>query len=124
MSNSPISSSAVSRAAVSATIPKLLFVHGAEQRELLLAHVPFGIGRKTGKDLEIPDPRISRDHAEIVLEGTDYFVVDPGSKLGTFVNGERINQKKKLTPNDRIEFGAGVGAHVVFAPSNDQQSSI
>lgn len=102
-------------------MPKLLFVHGAEQRELMLAPLPFGIGRKTGKDLEIPDPRISRDHAEIVQEGNDYYVVDPGSKLGTFVNGERV-AKRKLAPNDRIEFGVGVGAHVVFSPKQDQSS--
>lgn len=102
-------------------MPTLLFVHGAEQRELVLTPLPFGIGRKTGKDLEIPDPRISRDHAEIILEGADYFVVDPGSKLGTFVNGERIH-KKKLAPNDRIEFGVGVGAHLVFAPIGEKSS--
>ena len=94
-------SSSIARS--SSTLPTLLFVHGAEQRELVLTPLPFGIGRKTGKDLEIPDPRISRDHADIILEGADYFVVDPGSKLGTFVNGERIT-KKKLVPNDRIEF--------------------
>src|SRR3954466_13725296 len=122
MSSSPLSSSsAISRAAVSATMPKLLFVHGAEQRELPLAPIPFGIGRKTGKDLEIPDPRISRDHAEIICENGEYFVVDPGSKLGTFVNGERIT-KKKLAANDRIEVGVGVGAHIVFAPTGEESS--
>src|SRR5881275_1041275 len=118
MSSSPLSSSSTARA-VSAAMPKLLFVHGAEQRELMLAPLPFGIGRKTGKALEIPDPRISRDHAEIVCEGKDYFVIDPGSKLGTFVNGERVT-KRKLVPNDRIEFGVGVGAYVVFAPATEQ----
>lgn len=114
------STSSVARA-ISATLPKMLFVHGAEQRELGLTNLPFGIGRKTGKDLEIPDPRISRDHADIIVEGNDYFVVDPGSKLGTFVNGERIS-KRKLSPNDRIEFGVGVGAYLVFAPANEQSS--
>jgi len=119
MASSQISSS-IARAA-SSSQPMLLFVHGAEQRELVLTPLPFGIGRKTGKDLEIPDPRISRDHAEIVLEGSDYYVVDPGSKLGTFVNGERVS-KKKLAPNDRIEFGVGVGAHLVFAPIGEKSS--
>jgi sigma-B regulation protein RsbU (phosphoserine phosphatase) len=85
----------------------------------MLAGVPFTIGRKTGKDLEIPDPRISRDHAEIILEDGHYFIVDAGSKLGTFVNKERV-QKKKLTRNDRIEFGVGVGAQLIFDPLLDQ----
>ena len=56
-----------------------------------------------------------------MLEGSDYYVVDPGSKLGTFVNGERVS-KKKLAPNDRIEFGVGVGAHLVFAPIGEKSS--
>jgi sigma-B regulation protein RsbU (phosphoserine phosphatase) len=77
--------------------------------------MPFCIGRKTGKDLEIPDPRISRDHAEIVCEDGDYYVVDTGSKLGTYVNKERV-QRRKLVRNDRIEFGVGVGAHLIFDP--------
>jgi sigma-B regulation protein RsbU (phosphoserine phosphatase) len=106
-------SSATSRA--SGLFPSLLYVHGAEQKELALSLMPFCIGRKTGKDLEIPDPRISRDHAEIVCEDGDYFIVDSGSKLGTYVNRERV-QRKKLTRNDRIEFGVGVGAHLVFDP--------
>ncbi|MCU1284192.1 MAG: Serine phosphatase RsbU, regulator of sigma subunit [Acidobacteriales bacterium] len=95
--------------------PSMLFVHGAEQRELRLSLLPFCIGRKSGKDLEIPDPRISRDHAEIVCEEGDYYVIDCGSKLGTYVNKERV-QRRKLVRNDRIEFGIGVGAHLVFDP--------
>ncbi len=99
----------------------ILFVHGAERREIPLRNTPFGIGRKTGKDLEIPDPRISRDHAEIVCEEGIYYIVDGNSKLGTFVNKERIT-KHKLARNDRIEFGVGVGAHVIFDPTTDESS--
>jgi pSer/pThr/pTyr-binding forkhead associated (FHA) protein len=99
----------------------ILFVHGAERREIPLRTTPFGIGRKTGKDLEIPDPRISRDHAEIVCEEGVYYIVDGGSKLGTFVNKERVT-KHKLARNDRIEFGVGVGAHLIFDPTTDESS--
>ena len=43
--------------------PILLYVQGAEQRNIELEHTPFTIGRKTDKDLVIPDSRVSRDHA-------------------------------------------------------------
>ena len=100
----------------------MLFVHGAEQREMILSLAPFAIGRKSGKDLEIPDPRISRDHAEIVCEEGNYYVVDGGSKLGTYVNKDRV-QRRKLLRNDRIEFGVGVGAYLVFDPQEDHSSA-
>src|SRR5437868_464727 len=119
----PISSSSSSaaitgRAPKSGIFPTILFVHGSEQREMALS-VPFCVGRKTGKDLEIPDPRISRDHAEIILEDGAYYVVDQGSKLGTYVNRERV-QKHKLKAGDRVEFGVGVGAQIIFEPIVDQ----
>ncbi len=103
-------------------LPKLLFINGAEQREIQLSLMPFRIGRKTGKDLEIPDPRVSRDHAEIVCENGDFFLIDTGSKLGTFVNGDRV-ERKRLTRNDRIDFGVGVGAQLVFEPVSDKSSA-
>ncbi len=99
--------------------PSLLFVNGAEQRKLNLTLLPFAIGRKSGKDLEIPDPRVSRDHAEIVCEEGDYYVVDLGSKLGTYVNKQRV-KRHKLQRNDRIDFGMGVGAHVIFHPAMEE----
>ncbi len=120
MSSAPISGTITARPPKAAGgFPTLLYVHGAEQKELQMGPMPFTIGRKTGKDLEIPDPRISRDHAEILCEDGAYYVVDGGSKMGTFVNKQRVT-KHKLTPNDRIEFGIGVGAQLIFEPANDQ----
>ncbi len=107
------------RAPKTGAFPTLLYVHGAEQKEMQLGPMPFTIGRKTGKDLEIPDPRISRDHAEILCEEGAWYVVDGTSKLGTFVNKERIT-KHKLVQNDRIEFGIGVGAQLIFDPAAEQ----
>lgn len=115
------SSSGAARAVRQPIYPTVLFVHGAEQREFSLSMMPFTIGRKTGKDLEIPDPRISRDHAEIVAEDGNYFVVDLQSKLGTYVNRQRIT-RHKLCKNDRIEFGIGLGAQLIFEPVHEDSS--
>ena len=59
--------------------PSLLYVQGAEQRTIELEHTPFTIGRKTDKDLVIPDSRVSRDHAQIISENGDFWVIDQTS---------------------------------------------
>lgn len=118
----PLSSSASAVSALSSASPVLLFVQGAEQRSIPLERTPFSIGRKTDKDLVISDSRVSRDHAVIIAEDGDYYVVDQGSRHGTFVNGQR-RQRHKLSPNDRVDFGARDAAYVVFNPDHLPSSS-
>src|ERR1700730_13494106 len=100
----------------SGIFPVLKFVQGSEQKDFVLNRNPFSVGRKVDKDLVIADPRVSRDHAQIVLESEGFFLVDQGSKHGTFVNGERI-QRQKLERNDRLEFGARDSAYAIFNPA-------
>ncbi len=102
--------------------PSVLYVQGAEQRTIELEHTPFTIGRKTDKDLVIPDSRVSRDHAQIVIEAGEYWVIDQGSRHGTYVNGIK-RERHKLQVNDRVDFGARDGAYVVFNPDHPQSSS-
>src|SRR5712671_1593048 len=99
----------------SGVFPILVFVQGNEQRMMNLDHTPFTVGRKVDKDLVVADPRVSRDHALITSENGQFWVVDQGSKHGTFVNGERV-QRKTLERNDRVEFGVRDVAYVVFHP--------
>jgi sigma-B regulation protein RsbU (phosphoserine phosphatase) len=102
--------------------PTLLYVQGAEQRNIELEHTPFTIGRKTDKDLVIPDSRVSRDHAQIIVENGDYYVIDQGSRHGTYVNGIK-RERHKLSINDRVDFGARDGAYLVFNPDHPQSSA-
>ena len=104
-----------SHSSSSGALPALVFVQGSEQKNLFMDHTPFTVGRKVDKDLVIADPRVSRDHAQILQEGLDFFLVDLGSKHGTFVNGERI-QRQKLERGDRLEFGARDSAYLLFNP--------
>lgn len=101
----------------SGVFPKLILVQGNEQKDIVLNRTPFSVGRKIDKDLVIADPRVSRDHAQIIQEESAFFLVDQGSKHGTFINGERI-QRQKLEPNDRLEFGARDSAYVIFNPAH------
>lgn len=106
-----------SQSSSTGVFPKLILVQGNEQKDIVLNRTPFSVGRKVDKDLVIADPRVSRDHAQIVQEESVFYLVDQGSKHGTFVNGERI-QRQKLEPNDRLEFGARDSAYVIFNPAH------
>jgi phosphoserine phosphatase RsbU/P len=101
----------------SGVFPALVFVQGSEQKNIILNRTPFSVGRKVDKDLVIADPRVSRDHAQIMQEGQEFFLEDLGSKHGTFVNGERI-QRQKLERGDRLEFGARDSAYILFNPAH------
>ena len=48
------------------------------------------LGRSRDVDVQIEDPNISRRHAEIVQEGSAYWLVDLGSTNGTEVDGRRV----------------------------------
>jgi len=102
--------------------PALVLVQGNEQKNIVLNRTPFSVGRKVDKDLVIADPRVSRDHALIVLEEAGFFLVDQGSKHGTFVNGERI-QRQKLERNDRLEFGARDSTYAIFNPAHGSSNT-
>ena len=95
--------------------PRLLLVEGGAQRNLTVGHSPFTVGRKADRDLVIADARVSREHADIVSEEGKFFVVDIGSRHGTFVNGQRV-QRHKLQGGDRIEFGVRESVYAVFQP--------
>jgi phosphoserine phosphatase RsbU/P len=101
----------------SGVFPALVMVQGNEQRNIVLNRTPFSVGRKVDKDLVIADPRVSRDHALIVLEEDGFYLVDQASKHGTFINGERI-QRQKLERNDRLEFGARDSSYAIFNPAH------
>jgi len=109
-------------ASSSGLFPTLILVQGNDQRTINLDHSPYSVGRKVDKDLVIADPRVSRDHALIVSENGAFFLVDQGSKHGTFVNGERV-QRQKLERNDRLEFGVRDVAYVIFHPLHLQTSN-
>jgi serine phosphatase RsbU (regulator of sigma subunit) len=104
-----------SQSGISSIFPVAIYVQGSEQQTLSLNHTPYTVGRKVDRDLVIADPRVSREHAQIVAEDGEFFVVDQGSKHGTFVNGERVD-RQKLQRNDRLEFGARDVAYLIFHP--------
>ncbi len=71
------------------------------------------IGRSSANDLILNQMGISRFHAEVLVQDGDYFLRDMGSKLGTTLNGARV-EEAKLTSGDRIQLGGPQGLSLVF----------
>ena len=83
------------------------------ERFVSVDRMPFTIGRRETNDLRLGGSEVSREHAEIALEGGKYVLRDKASRYGTFVNGEPASECD-LKPGDRIRLGRGGGADLVF----------
>lgn len=67
------------------------------------------LGRDPQSDIEFgdpPHPVVSRHHAEIVLRGGEYHLVDKKATNGTLLNGRRI-EHAALSNGDKITLGEG-----------------
>lgn len=57
-------------------------------------------------DLDLsPDNTVSRRHARLSREDNEYWLEDLGSTGGTWVNGQKIAAKTRLSPDDEITVG-------------------
>lgn len=62
------------------------------------------VGRSPQCDIVLADPSVSRSHALLDVRAGALTVRDAGSTNGTFVNGERI-EERALKPGDTVSFG-------------------
>jgi phosphoserine phosphatase RsbU/P len=96
--------------------PNLVVVEpGGHHLQVSLEPVPFRIGRHEENHLVLRDGRTSRQHAQIVFDGSRYILEDVGSRHGLFVNGRRI-KRHTLENSDKIEFGVPDSYHLIFSP--------
>lgn len=67
------------------------------------------IGREAPADLVAFIPRISRRHALITRNGSDYYLADLGSRNGTFVNGQPVgSEPRRLQDRDELVLGGSI----------------
>jgi pSer/pThr/pTyr-binding forkhead associated (FHA) protein len=66
------------------------------------------IGRDESADIQLPDKTISRRHASVRIEGETAVVEDLGSRNGTYVNGDRLEDPRRLREGDSLQMGATV----------------
>jgi transcriptional regulator of acetoin/glycerol metabolism len=65
------------------------------------------VGRDEDCNVRLVGPDISRRHASIRYQDSEYWVTDLGSRNGTFINGYR-NTSARIGLNDVVRFGAHV----------------
>jgi hypothetical protein len=105
--------------------PFLLYRDGEGQQRLFALEsglTQASVGRRESSDLALGwDDQVSRLHAQFERVEQDWTVIDDGlSRNGTFVNGERLSGRRRLTDGDAVRFGSTT---VTFrSPEVEQQS--
>jgi pSer/pThr/pTyr-binding forkhead associated (FHA) protein len=81
---------------------------GAQRFFPLEGKTSLTIGRSSGCDVRLAwDERVSRVHAGLDLVGHDWTLVDDGlSRNGTFLNGDRLNGRRRLRDGDTFVLGS------------------
>ena len=78
---------------------------------------PLIIGRASSNEIPIADERSSRRHAEIFFEHGEWKVRDLGSRNGTYVDGQKLEEAKSLAAGSQITVGS---CRLTFAKSLDE----
>jgi pSer/pThr/pTyr-binding forkhead associated (FHA) protein len=87
-------------------LPSLTFRNGPLSGNAFQIEESEGtIGRREDNVWVIPEPRVSRVHAELRKETGAVIITDLGSSAGTKVNGEEVTGPRVLRHGDRVAFG-------------------
>jgi len=89
-----------------AVAPYLIVLGGSQVGDLhKLARPRTVVGRGETADLRIADDGMSREHAEILLDGQRVTVRDLGSTNGTFCNGAPVDPEREVADGDKLVLG-------------------
>src|SRR5687768_4435606 len=89
------------------------------RRIVPVSKTPFEIGRRETNDLRLAGSEVSRDHAEIAIDGNRFKLQDRNSRYGTYVNGEQVTERV-LVHGDKVRLGRTGGAEMVFLLADSQ----
>lgn len=74
-------------------------------RSFDLKSAATSIGRQPDVDIYLESLAVSRQHAKVLCQDGDYFIEDLGSSNGTYVNGEKIKNRRPLCQHDMVQIG-------------------
>jgi sigma-B regulation protein RsbU (phosphoserine phosphatase) len=84
-----------------------------EDTTIPLTGTGISIGRRTSNDLQLLDPTVSREHANVGSDEGGYWIEDLDSTHGTFVNDIRV-RRQTLHHNDRLRLGKASNKTLIF----------
>jgi pSer/pThr/pTyr-binding forkhead associated (FHA) protein len=73
------------------------------------------VGRGADCDITLPERQVSRHHARVERRNQGYMLIDLGSKNGTYVNGQEVNQPYLLQDGDEVQLALCVKLSFVGA---------
>ncbi len=86
-------------------MPSLFVIQGRDQGLRFPLDEPFvGVGRVGGNAIQLHDTEVSRKHAVFEIAGEEFILRDLNSSNGTYVNGQRIREKRLLS-GDQVQMG-------------------
>src|SRR5262249_29347411 len=93
--------------------PHLVICRSDGDRDVpLLGERSWKLGRGNQSAIVLEDDLVSRNHAMIQrMESGEYFLIDMGSRNGSFVNDRRVSTPIALRDGDRLKVG---NAQIVF----------
>ena len=101
--------------------PYLIQISGRETGlQFNLSGRTVKIGRDPQCDIQVDDPHVSRQHAEVVSKSkTDILIRDLGSTNGIFVNGKRVKEQQ-LLDGDKVLVGTRLYFKFAYQDSVEQ----
>ena len=84
---------------------QLVVTIGTDRRTFPLDRDTVRIGRASTNAIQIPDPTVSKEHAEIARAGEQWTIRDLGSRNGTRVNGVDVLDPVMIRDQDVLEIG-------------------
>lgn len=85
--------------------------------ERLLQGDALVVGRALDADVVLADPFASRRHSRFFRTGGDLFIEDLGSRNGTIVNGQTIQQPTRVGPGDMVKISNSLIRITAEAPA-------
>jgi serine phosphatase RsbU (regulator of sigma subunit) len=74
------------------------------------------IGRLPSCDVVLEMGSVSRQHCQILRIGEEFYVEDLGARNGSFVNGQRVEGRRKLADGDELKVGDALFRFYAAAP--------
>ncbi len=82
-----------------------MLINRQAKRTYDLSKPEMRLGRASENEICLDSEKVSRRHALIKLEGATFYIQDLGSANGTFVNGNRVQDRTPLNNGDEVRIG-------------------
>ncbi len=86
-------------------MPAWIQIDGNDKKHKMPHASNFCIGRNDECDLQLDDPKASRNHAIVQHTGGIYYLIDIASKNGCYLNSKRISSPSTLKNGDQFRIG-------------------